>query len=70
MKLTRDMIVSCAGCSFRNADARGLDLHDLKLSAANFSGADMRGVNLEGAKLAGVCCRVRTSPTRTCAARC
>jgi uncharacterized protein YjbI with pentapeptide repeats/beta-lactamase regulating signal transducer with metallopeptidase domain len=54
MKLTRDMIVSCTGCSFRNADARGLDLHDLKLSAANFSGADMRGVNLAGAKLAGV----------------
>jgi uncharacterized protein YjbI with pentapeptide repeats/beta-lactamase regulating signal transducer with metallopeptidase domain len=54
MKLTRDMIVSCAGCTFRNADARGLDLHDLKLTAANFSGADMRGVNLSGAKLAGV----------------
>ncbi|HEY6234590.1 MAG TPA: pentapeptide repeat-containing protein, partial [Candidatus Elarobacter sp.] len=54
MKLTRDMIASCAGCSFRNADARGLDLHDLRLSADNFSGADMRGVNLTGAKLAAV----------------
>ncbi|HEV2739794.1 MAG TPA: M56 family metallopeptidase [Candidatus Elarobacter sp.] len=54
MKLTREMIASCAGCSFRNADARGLDLHDLRLSADNFSGADMRGVNLAGAKLAAV----------------
>lgn len=54
MKLTRQMIASCAACSFRNADARGLDLHNLNLSADNFSGADMRGVNLNGAKLAGV----------------
>jgi uncharacterized protein YjbI with pentapeptide repeats/beta-lactamase regulating signal transducer with metallopeptidase domain len=54
MKLTREMVASCAGCSFRNADARGLDLHDLRLSADNFSGADMRGVNLAGAKLAAV----------------
>jgi uncharacterized protein YjbI with pentapeptide repeats len=54
MKLTREMVASCAACSFRNADARGLDLHDLKMNADNFSGADMRGVNLNGAKLAGV----------------
>ncbi len=54
MKLTRAMIASCTACSFRNADARGLDLHDLKLSADDFSGADMRGVNLAGAKLSGV----------------
>jgi len=54
MKLTREMVASCSACSFRNADARGLDLHDLKISADNFSGADMRGANLNGAKLAGV----------------
>jgi uncharacterized protein YjbI with pentapeptide repeats/beta-lactamase regulating signal transducer with metallopeptidase domain len=54
VKLTREMVASCVACSFRNADARGLDLHDLKLNADNFSGADMRGVNLNGAKLAGV----------------
>ena len=54
MKLTREMVASCAGCSFRNADARGLDLHDLKINADNFSGADLRGANLSGAKLAGV----------------
>jgi uncharacterized protein YjbI with pentapeptide repeats/beta-lactamase regulating signal transducer with metallopeptidase domain len=54
MKLTREMVASCVACSFRNADARGLDLHDLKINADNFSGADMRGVNLSGAKLAGV----------------
>jgi uncharacterized protein YjbI with pentapeptide repeats/beta-lactamase regulating signal transducer with metallopeptidase domain len=54
MKLTREMVASCTACSFRNADARGLDLHDLKLSADNFNNADMRGVNLAGAKLAGV----------------
>jgi len=54
MKLTREMVASCAACSFRNADARGLDLHDLKINADNFSAADMRGANLNGAKLAGV----------------
>jgi len=54
MKLTREIIASCTACSFRNADARGLDLHDLKINADNFSGADMRGANLNGAKLAGV----------------
>ena len=54
MKLTREIVASCTACSFRNADARGLDLHDLKINADNFSGADMRGANLNGAKLAGV----------------
>jgi uncharacterized protein YjbI with pentapeptide repeats/beta-lactamase regulating signal transducer with metallopeptidase domain len=54
MKLTREMVASCVACSFRNADARGLDLHDLNLNADNFTGADMRGVNLNGAKLAAV----------------
>jgi uncharacterized protein YjbI with pentapeptide repeats/beta-lactamase regulating signal transducer with metallopeptidase domain len=54
MKLTREMVASCVACSFRNADGRGLDMHDLKLSADNFSGADLRGANLNGAKLAGV----------------
>ncbi len=54
VKLTREMVASCAACSFRNADARGLDLHDLKLNADNFTGADMRGANLAGAKLSGV----------------
>ena len=54
MKLTREMVASCIACSFRSADARGLDLHDLRLNAANFTGADMRGVNLAGAKLYGV----------------
>ncbi|HEY0381723.1 MAG TPA: M56 family metallopeptidase [Candidatus Elarobacter sp.] len=54
MKLTREMVAACTACSFRNADARGLDLHDLKLNADNFNDADMRGANLAGAKLAGV----------------
>ena len=54
MKLTREMIASCSACSFRNADAHGLDLHDLRLSADDFTGADLRGVNLAGAKLTGI----------------
>ena len=54
VKLTRDLIAACLGCSFRHADVRGLDLHGLKISAGDFSGADMRGVNLSGAQLFGV----------------
>jgi uncharacterized protein YjbI with pentapeptide repeats/beta-lactamase regulating signal transducer with metallopeptidase domain len=54
VKLSRDLVASCTGCSFRNADLRALDLHDLRISANDFSGADMRGANLSGAKLTGV----------------
>ena len=54
VKLTREVIASCTGCSFRHADARGLDLHGLKFTANDFSGADMRGANLAGAQLFGV----------------
>ena len=57
VKLSRELIASCVGCSFRNADVRGVDLHGLRMSANNFSGADMRGVNLAGAKLSGVSLR-------------
>jgi uncharacterized protein YjbI with pentapeptide repeats len=57
VKLSRELIASCVGCSFRNADVRGVDLHGLKISANDFSGADMRGVNLSGAKLTGVSLR-------------
>ncbi|MDB5071207.1 MAG: hypothetical protein JWM87_2318 [Candidatus Eremiobacteraeota bacterium] len=57
VKLSRELIASCVGCSFRNADIRGVDLHGLKISANNFAGADMRGVNLSGAKLTGVSLR-------------
>jgi uncharacterized protein YjbI with pentapeptide repeats/beta-lactamase regulating signal transducer with metallopeptidase domain len=57
VKLSRELIASCIGCSFRNADIRGVDLHGLKISANNFGGADMRGVNLSGAKLTGVSLR-------------
>jgi uncharacterized protein YjbI with pentapeptide repeats/beta-lactamase regulating signal transducer with metallopeptidase domain len=57
VKLSRELIASCVGCSFRNADVRGVDLHGLKISANDFSGADMRGANLSGAKLTGVSLR-------------
>ncbi|MEA2721625.1 MAG: hypothetical protein QOJ39_3489 [Candidatus Eremiobacteraeota bacterium] len=57
VKISRELIASCAGCSFRNADLRGVDLHGLKISADNLSGADMRGANLSGAKLTGVSLR-------------
>jgi uncharacterized protein YjbI with pentapeptide repeats/beta-lactamase regulating signal transducer with metallopeptidase domain len=53
MKLSRELVASCAGCSMRGADARGLDLHGLRTSGANLSGADMRGVNLAGARVVG-----------------
>jgi uncharacterized protein YjbI with pentapeptide repeats/beta-lactamase regulating signal transducer with metallopeptidase domain len=54
VKLTRDLIAGCVGCSFRHADVRGLDLHGLKITADDFSDADMRGVNLSGSQLFGV----------------
>jgi uncharacterized protein YjbI with pentapeptide repeats/beta-lactamase regulating signal transducer with metallopeptidase domain len=57
VKLSRELIASCVGCSFRNADVRGVDLHGLRISADNFAGADMRGANLSGAKLTGVSLR-------------
>ncbi|MEA2689262.1 MAG: hypothetical protein QOD51_1869 [Candidatus Eremiobacteraeota bacterium] len=56
-KISRELVASCVGCSFRNADLRGVDLHGLKISADNLSGADMRGANLSGAKLTGVSLR-------------
>jgi len=54
LKLTRDLIAECKGCSLRNADMRGLDLHGLTLVGDNMSGADLRGANLAGARLTGV----------------
>jgi uncharacterized protein YjbI with pentapeptide repeats/beta-lactamase regulating signal transducer with metallopeptidase domain len=56
-KLTRELIASCTGCSFRNRDMRGLDLHDVRMSGNDFSGADLRGANLSGAQLSGVSLR-------------
>jgi uncharacterized protein YjbI with pentapeptide repeats/beta-lactamase regulating signal transducer with metallopeptidase domain len=57
MKISREILTSCNGCSFRNADLRGLDLHDLTLKGDDFSGADLRDVNLAGANLIGVSLR-------------
>jgi uncharacterized protein YjbI with pentapeptide repeats/beta-lactamase regulating signal transducer with metallopeptidase domain len=57
MKMSREMLTACNGCSFRNADLHGLDLHDLTLKGDDFSGADLRGVNLAGANLIGVSLR-------------
>jgi uncharacterized protein YjbI with pentapeptide repeats/beta-lactamase regulating signal transducer with metallopeptidase domain len=54
VKLTRDLVAACKGCSMRNADLRGLDLHGLVLTGDDMSGADLRGANLAGAVLNGV----------------
>lgn len=54
MRLSRDLIAGCVGCSFRHADVRGIDLHGLKITGDDFNGADMRGVNLSGAQLFGI----------------
>lgn len=57
VKISRELIASCVGCSFRGADVRGVDLHGLNINANDFSGADMRGANLSGANLVGVSLR-------------
>ncbi len=54
VKVTREIVASCIGCSFRNSDVRSVDLHGLKIVGDDFSDADMRGANLSGARLAGV----------------
>jgi uncharacterized protein YjbI with pentapeptide repeats/beta-lactamase regulating signal transducer with metallopeptidase domain len=54
VKLTRDLIAACKGCSMRNADLRGLDLHGLTLTGDDMSGVDLSGVNLAGTELRGV----------------
>jgi uncharacterized protein YjbI with pentapeptide repeats/beta-lactamase regulating signal transducer with metallopeptidase domain len=46
LKLTRDVIANCEGCSLRNADLHGLDLHGL-----GFHGTDLRGANLQNTNL-------------------
>ena len=56
-KLSRELISTCLGCSFRNADLRGFDFHGLTLKSDDFGGADLRGANFAGAKLTGVSLR-------------
>ncbi len=53
-RLSRALIAACAGCSLRNADAHGLDLHGIRLTAADLSHADLHGANLAGIRFAGV----------------
>ena len=57
VKISREIVAACSACSFRNADLRGLDLHELRINADDFSGADMRGANLASARLSGVSLR-------------
>lgn len=57
MRLTRELIGACVGCSMRGADLHGLDLHDLTLNGDDLRGADLHGANLAGAKLTGVSLR-------------
>jgi uncharacterized protein YjbI with pentapeptide repeats/beta-lactamase regulating signal transducer with metallopeptidase domain len=54
LHLSRELVASCIGCSFRNADARGLDLHGVTIKGDDFSGANLSGANLSGASLIGV----------------
>jgi uncharacterized protein YjbI with pentapeptide repeats/beta-lactamase regulating signal transducer with metallopeptidase domain len=56
-KLSRELLASCNGCSFRGADLHGMDLHGIALKGDDFNGADLRGVNLAGASLIGVSLR-------------
>jgi uncharacterized protein YjbI with pentapeptide repeats/beta-lactamase regulating signal transducer with metallopeptidase domain len=56
-KLSRELISTCMGCSFRNADLRGFDFHGLTLKSDDFGGADLRDANFAGAKLTGVSLR-------------
>ncbi len=53
VRVSREMVASCTGCSFRGADLHGLDLHGISLSGNNFRGANMRGVDLSDAHLSG-----------------
>ncbi|HYZ14985.1 MAG TPA: pentapeptide repeat-containing protein [Candidatus Acidoferrum sp.] len=53
IRVSRDMVASCTGCSFRGADLHGLDLHGISLTANDFRGANLRGVDLSGAQLSG-----------------
>lgn len=51
--VSRSMVASCVGCSFRNADLHGVDLSGLSIAGNDFRGADLRGANLSGTKLSG-----------------
>ena len=50
--VSRSVVASCLGCSFRNADLHGIDLSGLSIVGNDFRGANLRGANLSGAKLA------------------
>jgi uncharacterized protein YjbI with pentapeptide repeats/beta-lactamase regulating signal transducer with metallopeptidase domain len=54
VKLSREMVASCTACSLRRSDGRGIDLHDLAISADDFRDADLRGANLSNSRLEGV----------------
>ena len=56
-KVSRELLSSCNGCSFRNADLHGFDLHGLTLKSDDLTGADLRGANLAGATLIGISLR-------------
>lgn len=51
--VSRSMVASCLGCSFRNADLHGVDLSGLSIVGSDFRGANLRGANLSGSKLSG-----------------
>jgi hypothetical protein len=53
VRLTRELVAACRGCSMRGADLHGLDLHGLTISGADLRDADLRGVNLSGARVIG-----------------
>ena len=54
VKLSRETIASCIGCSLKSADLRGMDLHGLRINGLDLGGADLRDANLSGASLTGV----------------
>ncbi|MBV8750115.1 MAG: pentapeptide repeat-containing protein [Candidatus Eremiobacteraeota bacterium] len=53
VKLTREILGACTGCTFRNADGRGADLHGTSISGDDLRNVNLSGANLQGARFSG-----------------
>jgi uncharacterized protein YjbI with pentapeptide repeats/beta-lactamase regulating signal transducer with metallopeptidase domain len=54
VRVSREMLASCVGCSMRGADLRGLDLRGLSINGVDLRDADLRDADLSGARVTGV----------------
>ena len=54
VKLSREILAGCSGCTFHNADGRGADLHGLAITGDDLRDANLSGANLQGARISGV----------------